>query len=189
MDPCASILPSDLQHPNKLLLHNGSGHPLNFLPLAADTPSSQHPYLVSLHVSGNLQPSSNGPVAAVVLSGQQPNVLLRHADGFCGLGLHLRGFCSLKMTSSNVCDVDPQISSSVVSEDELDELNSLVLSLSDVDSVENSEVDSVLSVAALLSVASLSLDELTSVEDSDDDSELDDDASVLFDNEIIDFFY
>lgn len=116
-------MPSDAQHPNKLLLHNGSGHPLNFLPVAAETPSSQHPNLVSLHVSGTAHPSSNGPVAAVLLSAQQPNLLLRQADGFCGLGLHLRGVCSFVTIASNVFGVDPhRSSSSVVSDDELDEL-------------------------------------------------------------------
>lgn len=81
---------------------------------------SQQPYLVSLHVSGTAHPSSNGPVAAVLLSEQHPNVLLRQADGFCGLGLHFRGFCSLVTMASRVFGVDPHKSSS---SDELDELN------------------------------------------------------------------
>lgn len=85
--PSASVLPSE-QQPNKLLLHNGSGQPLNFLPLAGDAPSSQQPYLVSLQVSGKAHPSSNGPVAVVLLSGQQPNSLVRQADGFGARNLH-----------------------------------------------------------------------------------------------------
>lgn len=99
---------------------------MNFLPLATETPSSQHPCFVSLHVSGTAHPSSNGPVAAVLLSAQQPNLLLRQADGFGGLGLHLRGFCSFVTIASNVFGVDPHKSSSVVSE--LDELISNTLS-------------------------------------------------------------
>lgn len=96
---------------------------MNFLPLAAETPSSQHPYLVSLHVSGTAQPSSNGPDAAVLLSAQHPNVLLRQADGFGGRGLHLRGANSFVTIASNEFGVVPQGScSSVVSDDESDEL-------------------------------------------------------------------
>lgn len=90
--PSASVLPSS-QQPKKLLVHNASGHPLFFLPSAGDTPSGQQPYLVSLHVSETEQPSSNGPLAEVVLSGQQPYVDLMQT-AFFGLGLHLRGVCS-----------------------------------------------------------------------------------------------
>lgn len=85
--PSASVLPSE-QQPNRLLAHNGSGQPLNFLPLAGDAPSSQQPYFVSLHVSGIGQPSSNGPVDVVLLSGQHPNSLLRQADGLRCRNLH-----------------------------------------------------------------------------------------------------
>lgn len=120
MDPCASLLPSDAQHPNKLLEHNGSGHPLLFLPSAGETPSSQHPNLVSLHVSGMGHPSSNGAVAGVFLSGQQPNLLLRQAAGFLGLGLHLRGVPSLPIISVNEFGVVSQ--KSVESDEMLDEL-------------------------------------------------------------------
>lgn len=77
------------------------------------------------------------------------------------------------MILSSVYGVVPQISSSV----DDDELNSLVLSLSDVasddeNSVEDSDVDSVLSVASLLSVAEVSLDELSSVDPSEDDDDV-----------------
>lgn len=88
----ASVIPSE-QQPNKLSTNSAGGHPLNFLPSAGDKPSGQHPYLVSLQVSGTGHPSSNGPVAAVVLSAQQPNVDFRHAETF-GLGLHFFGVCS-----------------------------------------------------------------------------------------------
>lgn len=101
----ASVIPSE-QQPNKLSTHSASGHPLLFLPSAGDKPSEQHPYLVSLHVSGTGHPSSNGPVAAVVLSAQQPNVDFKHADTL-GLGLHFFGVCSLVMIASKVFGVLP----------------------------------------------------------------------------------
>lgn len=67
-------------------------------------PSSQHPHLVSLQVSGTAQPSSNGPDAAVLLSLQQPNRLLKQADFFAGLDLHFR--CSVVMIAANVVAAD-----------------------------------------------------------------------------------
>lgn len=57
------------------------------------------------------------------MSGQHPNELLRHADGLGGLGLHLRGFCSLVTIASRVFGVDPHRSSS---SDELEELRILL---------------------------------------------------------------
>lgn len=69
-------------------------------------PSSQHPHLVSLQVSGTSQPSSNGPDAAVLLSLQQPNLLLKQADFFAGLGLHFRSCCSVEMIAANVVAAD-----------------------------------------------------------------------------------
>lgn len=45
------------QQPNSVSLHDIVGQPLNSRPNAGDTPSSQHPYLVSLHVFGFRQPT------------------------------------------------------------------------------------------------------------------------------------
>lgn len=57
-----------------------------------------------------MHPSSNGPVAAVLLSGQQPNLDCRQAAGFFGLGLH---FFLVVIISSNEYGVE--VSSSSVS--------------------------------------------------------------------------
>lgn len=111
----ASVIPSE-QQPNKLSTHSAGGHPLNFSSSAGDKPSGQHPYLVSLHVSGTGHPSSNGPVAAVVLSEQQPYVDFKHAATF-GLGLHFFGVCSLVTMASRVFGVVPNLSSSSVESD------------------------------------------------------------------------
>lgn len=57
-----------------------SSHPKNSGPVAALTPSGQHPYFVALHVSQSAEPShskhpkSPSPVAAVMPSGQHPNL-------------------------------------------------------------------------------------------------------------------
>lgn len=129
-----------------------------FLPFAGDTPSGQQPNLVSLHVSLTLHPSSNGPVAAVLLSAQQPNSLLRHAAGF-ERRLHLSGFCSFVTIASRVFGVVLELhksSSSVVDEMSVDELDQM--SIVD-DSVEISDVDSVLSVEPLSLVLLDSLDD------------------------------
>lgn len=164
--PSASVLPSE-QQPNKLLVHNGSGHPLYFLPLAGDTPSSQHPYLVSLHVSGNAQPSSNGPVEAVLLSGQQPNSLVRHADGLASRTLHCRGFCSLVIIASNAFGVVDQISSSIVLNSSLDVLDQISV----VDSMSLGLADDAASVLDDTSVdcsCSLLVDSLDALDMSND---------------------
>lgn len=140
-----------------------------FLPFAGDTPSGQQPNLVSLHVSLTLHPSSNGPVAAVLLSAQQPNSLLRHAAGF-ERRLHLSGFCSFVTIASRVFGVVLELhksSSSVVDEMSVDEEDQM--SIVDV-SVENSDVDSVLSVELLSLVLLDSLDDSLVLEDSLDDS-------------------
>lgn len=150
--PSAAVLPSS-QHPNKLLLHNASGHPLPFLPSAGDTPSGQQPYLVSLQVSGTEQPSSNGPLAAVELSAQHPYFDLRQAAGFLGLGLHLRGVCSLVMIASRVLGVLPHTSvssvSSVVTSDDDDAVDS-----SSVDNEDRVDASTVVSVELVASVVS-----------------------------------
>lgn len=152
--PSASVLPSE-QQPNKLLLHIGSGQPLNFLPLAGDAPSSQQPYLVSLHVSGKAQPSSNGPVAAVLLSGQQPKSLVRQADGLGARSLHWRGFCSLVTIASNALVVVDIISSSVD-----------VLRSNDDESVLDSvDCCSVVDAYSVLPICSVALDSLASTVD------------------------
>lgn len=146
----ASVVPSE-QQPNKLSTHSASGHPLNFLPSAGDKPSGQHPYLVSLHVSGTGQPSSNGPVAVVVLSGQQPNVVFKHAETF-GLGLHFFGVCSLVMIASRVFGVLPHASSSSVWADA-----SVVDQISTSSSVLTVIVDSVAPAVSVVSVTSVAL--------------------------------
>lgn len=107
------------------------------MPFAGDTPSGQQPNLVSLHVSLTVHPSSNGPLAAVLLSAQQPNSLARQAAGFVRI-LHLRGFSSSKMIESNELGVVLELhkSSSSLVDDQMSV-------------VEYSEVDSVLSVAPL----------------------------------------
>lgn len=164
--PSASVLPSE-QQPNKLLVHSGSGHPLYFLPLAGDTPSSQQPYLVSLHVSGRAQPSSNGPVEAVLLSGQQPNSLARQADGLAFRSLHCRGFCSLVIIASNAFGVVDQISSSVVLNSTLDVLDQISV----VDSISLGLVDDTASVLDDTSVdcsCSVLLDSLDILDRSND---------------------
>lgn len=150
----ASVMPSE-QQPNKLPTHSASGHPLFFLPSAGDTPSEQHPYLVSAHVSGTGHPSSNGPVAVVVLSGQQPNVAFKHAETF-GLGLHFFGVCSWVMMASSVFGVLPHLSSSSVSADAsvVDQISTVVPSTSP--SVLTAMVDSVGPAESVVSVASVS---------------------------------
>lgn len=187
--PSASVLPSEAQQPNKLLAHNGSGQPLNFLPLAGDTPSSQQPYFVSLHVSGNGQPSSNGPVDVVLLSGQQPNSLLRQADGLLCRILHCLGFCSLVMIASNAFGVVDQMSSSAVLSDSapvvLDQISvvvSILSVLSDADDdasvdasvdccsvLENKSVAPVTPVAPVAPVSPCSVTEVSLALDSVDD--------------------
>lgn len=139
-----------------------------FLPFAGDTPSEQQPNLVSLHVSLTLHPSSNGPVAAVFLSGQQPNSLFRHAAGVVRR-LHLSGFCSLMTIARSVFGVvlEPHKSVSVVEEMSVDEDDQM--SVVD-DSVEISDVDSVLSVELLSLVLLDSLDDSLVLEDSLEDS-------------------
>lgn len=92
------------QHPNSDSAQSDFGHPRFLGPFAGETPSGQHPCLVSLHVSGVGQPSSNGPVALVFSSGQHPNLDFAHSGVF-GLGLHLRGFCSLVMIEVSVYGV------------------------------------------------------------------------------------
>lgn len=57
-----------------------SSHPENSGPVAALTPSGQHPYFVALHVSQSAEPSHSkhptppSPAAAVMPSGQHPNL-------------------------------------------------------------------------------------------------------------------
>lgn len=136
------------------------------MPFAGDTPSEQQPNLVSLHVSLTLHPSSNGPVAAVLLSGQQPNSLLRHAAGVVRR-LHLSGLCSLLMIDRSIFGVVLHKSSSVVEEMSVDEDDQM--SVVD-DSVEISDVDSVLSVELLSLVLLDSLDDSLVLEDSLEDS-------------------
>lgn len=205
MLPSASVIPSG-QHPNRLSLHIGLGHPLLFFPLAGDTPSGQQPYLVSLHVSASLHPSPNGPSAAVTLSGQHPNLDFKQAGFFAGFGLHLLGFCSLVIMSSNVFGVLPHKSVSVV-RSELDVLDESVelseelsverVDISLVDSVDSVElgvsvdsdgevssldVDSV-DTASVVSVETCSVDDVDSVlsvdpGDTDDVDSVDDVASL-----------
>lgn len=147
--PSASVLPSS-QHPKILLLQSASGHPLFFLPSAGDTSSGQQPYLVSLQVSGTGQPSSNGPLADVELSGQHPYCDLMQT-AFFGLGLHLRGVCSLVMIASSVFGVLPHKSVSP-SSDSVESDDDVVPS--SVDCVDDSLVDTDDSVTSVDSVAS-----------------------------------
>lgn len=135
------------------------------MPVAGETPSGQHPYFVSLQVSGTGHPSSNGPIAAVLLSEQHPYLLLRHSGAFFGLGLHFRGVCSLVIIASNVFGVVSHKSVSVSDSDVSDDSDvldhkSVVVSLSSVDMLVLSTVDSV--------------DPDTSVDDSVDSVELND---------------
>lgn len=89
----ASVTLSE-QQPNNELAHKAGGHPFFVLSRAGDIPSEQHPNLVSLHVFGVGHPSSNGPLAAVLLStAQHPNSVKMQGIVF-GLTRHLRGFCS-----------------------------------------------------------------------------------------------
>lgn len=93
------------QHPNSVSLQCDDGHPRFLGPRAADTPSSQHPYLDSLQVFGLGHPLSNGPLAGVMLSQQQPYLVLMQA--FILRLLHILVF--LKNTSY----FDDVVSSSV----------------------------------------------------------------------------
>jgi hypothetical protein len=116
------------------------------LPSAGDTPSGQQPCFVSLHVSGAGQPSSNGPLADVELSEQHPYFDLMQT-AFFGLGLHLRGVCSLVMIASSVFGVLPHKSSSVSvkSDDDVDPSSVESVELSLVDTDDSVDSDSVVS--------------------------------------------
>lgn len=166
----ASVVPSE-QQPNKLLTHNASGHPSFFLPLAGDVPSGQQPYFVSAQVSGTVHPSSNGPVAAVRLSAQQPYVDLKQAAIF-GRGLHFLGVCSFLIIASNVfgllghsvVDSSSSLMSVVSVSLLLDQMSTVVISMPEivvwsksVESDEDSTEESVESELPVLSVADKSV--------------------------------
>lgn len=87
------------QQPNNDDSQNVEGQPLNFLPSAGDTPSSQQPYLLSLQVSGIRQPLSKGPSAGVILSGQHPNSVF--LQSFLFFFLHFFG-----LGVENISDID-----------------------------------------------------------------------------------
>lgn len=163
----ASVIPSE-QQPNKLPTHSASGHPLLFLPSAGDTPSGQHPCLVSAQVSGTGHPSSNGPVAAVVLSEQQPNADFKQAETF-GLGLHFFGVCSFVMMASSVFGVLPYLSSSSsvwADPSVVDQMSTVVPSTSE-SVVTDDSVDAAASVVSVASVSSVPSD--VAPDESDDE--------------------
>lgn len=108
--------------------------------------------MVSLHVSGTAQPSSNGPEAAVELSGQHPYFDLRQAAGFFGLGLHLRGVCSLRIIASSEFGVVPHNSVSSVPSVELSDDDEDAVVSSSVDNDDSVDTSTVVSVAPLTSV-------------------------------------
>lgn len=109
--PLAGVLLSDLQQPKSVSSQGSTGQPSFLGPTAGETPSGQQPNLDSLQVLGVGQavekkilnqfnlwtalkafdltscniPSSKGPAAGVMLSGQQPNLDFLHFDL---LGLH-----------------------------------------------------------------------------------------------------
>lgn len=85
-----AIVSLSAQHPNNVSLQCDDGHPRFLGPRAAETPSSQQPYFDSLQVFGFGQPLSNGPLAGVILSQQQPYVVLTHVLIF--RLLHIRVF-------------------------------------------------------------------------------------------------
>lgn len=91
------------QQPKSVSLQCEEGQPRFLGPRAADTPSSQQPYLDSLQVFGFGQPLSKGPLAGVILSQQQPYFVLRQV--LILRLLHKRGF----LNKSIIVDVPPYV--------------------------------------------------------------------------------
>ena len=77
-----------IEYTYRVLSQFEGGQPSNLRPSATVAPSLQQPYLVSPHVSKVGQSKSNGPAAALKLSGQQPNVVFEQSTN--GAGLHRR---------------------------------------------------------------------------------------------------
>lgn len=157
------------QHPKRVSLQSSLGHPFPCSPFAGVAPSGQQLNLVSLQVSSIVQPSLNGPVAAVWLSPQHPYLATRQAAGFLGRGLHFFGFCSILTALSKLTAVDDESSESVV-----DQMSTVVESKSDERVVSSLPVEedssvtlsSVDSVAPSVVLASLSPVTSLSVADS-----------------------
>lgn len=148
------------QQPNSESLQSSLGQPLPWTPLAGVRPSGQQLYLVSLQVSWNSQPSPNGPVAAVLLSGQHPKLDTKHAAGFFGRGLHFFGLSSVRIAVEN----SVSSSYSVVSvELQMSKSELVVLSPVSVSSVASEAVDSSVPVDSVASVTDSSVELVSTV--------------------------